>query len=120
MLIVFALITATISPACAFTVNAKGYIEICAADGTIKRIAVTDRFNPLAEQQKQNSSHHAKDKQCDFCMFDQSVNQFSTATIPFTFLDIKTRKRIVRFEHEKETTLSNTNLARGPPSILLV
>ena len=68
ILIVAAIITAGISPACAF-ISGKNYIEICNADGQVKKIALPADKNPLANLDTSSSNHSSDHKLKDDCGF---------------------------------------------------
>lgn len=63
VLIIFAIASAGISPACAFISGGQTQIEICAADGTLKTITVAQ------DQAPPSGAHHEtkQNKDCAFC-----------------------------------------------------
>lgn len=65
LLLILALISAGISPACAFISGKTSLIEICTADGGIKTIAVTEdgRQTPIPD----TADHKSKKADCIFC-----------------------------------------------------
>lgn len=64
--VIIALITAGISPACAFINGSKNWIEICSADGDIKRIQVSENETPIPGSG--DKSHNISLDECAFCM----------------------------------------------------
>jgi hypothetical protein len=75
-LMVFALVSAMISPACAFVNGSKSFIEICAADGSAKTIAVEN------DQTSSSDQHHKKAQpDCAFCFSTAHAKPFTTQTI---------------------------------------
>lgn len=63
LLVILALVSAGISPACAFISGKTSLIEICAADGEIKTVAVTEdgrQVQPGAQDKAGND--------CVFCL----------------------------------------------------
>ena len=85
-LLILAFFTAGISPACEFVSgragnSGKSFIEICSSDGSLQRIEVDNKFNPLADAGSggsgdgdsraiysgKSSKHKSKSKNCNFC-----------------------------------------------------
>ena len=64
-LVIAAIVLSSISPACAF-ISGKGFIEICAPDGSLQRIEVDAAFDPFAEPVPL-SEHLEAMEQCAFC-----------------------------------------------------
>ncbi len=65
-LLIFAFLTSGISPACQFISGGKNFIEICAFDGTLKRVEVPADQTPFDEPQEDNKSHYSNND-CAFC-----------------------------------------------------
>lgn len=65
VLLIFAMVSALASPACAFVSGGKHWIEICGADGLIKTVAVSADELPYAPEQDQET---AKKQGCGFCL----------------------------------------------------
>ena len=63
MVMIIALVTAAISPACAFLNGDSNFIQICAADGSVKTIAVLNDQSPV--QTPRNT--HKVQPDCAFC-----------------------------------------------------
>jgi hypothetical protein len=76
ILIIAALASAGISPACAFVSGKVNLIEICTEDGTIKTIAVTDDQAP---QPKHDHAH--KNADCAFCFSNAHAHGFISAAV---------------------------------------
>lgn len=65
-LVILALVSAGISPACAFISGKTSLIEICTADGIVKTVAVTEdgrQVSPLDHE-----GDKAKKSDCAFCI----------------------------------------------------
>ena len=77
IVLIFAFLTAGISPACAFISGGNGqFIEICAADGLLKRIKVSDDYQPLGEEsQRPLPSHSYKKTDCSFCFTNAHMDK---------------------------------------------
>lgn len=72
VLIVFALTSAGISPACNF-INGNGengWIQICTSDGTIKKVSIDINQAPFYQEQNQDETTHksAALDDCAFCL----------------------------------------------------
>lgn len=65
-LLIFAFVTLGVSPACAFINGEKNWIEICSANGDIKRVQVDADSTPLP-QDGNHENHHAEQFDCGFC-----------------------------------------------------
>ncbi len=82
LFVLFAFISAGISPACAFISGGTGFIEICAADGSSQRIEVSAEIADILNQTSKDSSDTSQDQphpaeafaDCDFC--------FATSNLP--------------------------------------
>lgn len=85
LLIIAALASAGISPACAFVSGKTSLIEICAADGSLKTIAVDENQNPIDPAQH---SHKAQ-KDCAFC-FSNAHSPASLAKAPMITAPLRT------------------------------
>lgn len=68
-LIVFALVSAGISPACNFINGSdNGWIQICASDGTVKKVKVDAGQLPFAQEgEEPESQEHMALDDCAFC-----------------------------------------------------
>lgn len=82
LLIVMAIVSAGVSPACAFMGNKKGWIEICAADGSVKKIQVSEDFLPDVPEVP-NSSHEQTFlmDDCSFCFMSSNVKAVGAENI---------------------------------------
>ncbi len=65
--VILAIVTAGISPACAFVSGKTSWIEICGADGGVHKIAVSADLDPLA-QGSDDARHDTAQDQCGFCL----------------------------------------------------
>lgn len=71
-LVICALITAGISPACAFVGGTMEMMEICASDGSVKTIPVPEGYeSPIEDQDSEpDDSANLDDLElCSFCLF---------------------------------------------------
>ena len=59
----FCFVLAQVSPACAFVSGKGDFLEICAADGSLKTIKVAGAFDPLDDKESQ----HSTKSECAFC-----------------------------------------------------
>lgn len=82
MLIMFAIVTAGISPACAFVNGGKGFIQICDSEGEAKNIEVPEEYLPFLPQDKQTKPHENAVKDCTFCMFSSHAKAFKSQRFP--------------------------------------
>lgn len=89
-IMIFAFVSAQISPACAFVSGRGGMIEICAEDGSIQTIQVSAQYDISALLSKKDTTgdhdHRPKDmsKECSFC-FAQSHMAKGQISAPLTF-----------------------------------
>lgn len=68
ILVMLAVVLSTVSPACAFISGKTNMIEICGADGSLKRIAVSEALDPKALLDEQQPAPHAEKPPCAFCI----------------------------------------------------
>lgn len=61
VLMIVALVSSLVSPACAFVSGEMSFIEICAADGSVQTIALPGEQSPTGQSQ------HKVQKDCGFC-----------------------------------------------------
>lgn len=66
-LVVLAIVTAGISPACAFVGGKTSWIEICGADGNVHKIEVSADLDPTA-QDDSPVLHNDQQESCGFCL----------------------------------------------------
>lgn len=69
--VIIALMLSGISPACAFLSGQVGVIEICAADGSVKTILVSEELDPMGLLPGENQKTIKSD--CAFCMASGSL-----------------------------------------------
>lgn len=81
---IFAFILAGISPACAFVSGkSAGYIEICAADGSLKKVKISEddaaaaiyQFLEKDKPQPDPPAKHAKKDDCGFCFSNAHISK---------------------------------------------
>jgi len=116
ILVVLALITAGISPACKFIKGASAttLIEICTLQG-IKHVAV-----PAAQDQEDEPSReHRVADLCQFC-FNSSNIKVSAAPAPLLFAaaDISSSTFITSRDDEHSEANLTAYAPRGPPTFL--
>jgi hypothetical protein len=75
VLIIFALVSALVSPACAFMNGSMSMIEICAADGSVQTVAIDTDQAPVSP------AKHNTEKECNFCFASAHAKPISTGTI---------------------------------------
>lgn len=78
----FAIVTAGISPACAFVNGGKGFIQICDSEGDVKNIEVPEEYLPFLPEDKQTKQHENAVKDCTFCIFSATSKTFKTQNFP--------------------------------------
>lgn len=112
LLLVLALVSAGISPACKFIAGQYDVLEICGAHGA-KTVLVPASQSPV--QKQDNTDHHKQD--CAFCFASGHVKA-ATAT-PVVYLspleNIIRMAVFVVFENLQPKIFSTVS-ARGPPS----
>lgn len=64
--VIIAMITLGISPACAFINGSKNWIEICSADGLVKRVQV-QADQTLMSDEPTTDHHESAADDCGFC-----------------------------------------------------
>lgn len=76
--LILAFVLAQISPACAFVSGKSGLIEICAADGSLKTIAVDAKY-AQSSQTSSPEKHKAHDRadDCGFCFAQAHIKKLS-------------------------------------------
>ena len=82
-----AFIWAGISPACAFVSGKAGYINICAADGSLKTIKISEDSETYAifrildkDKDKQKDQKHNKKPTCGFCFANSTLTKTLTSS----------------------------------------
>ena len=111
-LVIFALVTAGVSPACAFISGKMTMIEICGADGMMK-VAVP------ADELPDEGAKHERAPDCGFCIAHASGKALTTpdtAIIDFSFVyDTAPVYQAVDF---MAPVLDGRLHLRGPPASL--
>jgi len=67
VLLILSFVTAGISPACAFVSGHASLIEICAADGTMKTVSLTETQTGLKASPALPQDKPHKNQECQFC-----------------------------------------------------
>lgn len=75
VLVLAALVLSGASPACEFISGGKSLIEICAADGSLKTIAVDDNQTPT------EGKHQNAKKDCAFCFAQTHLKSAKAGSI---------------------------------------
>lgn len=110
-LAILSLVTAFISPACKF-ISGK-WIEICAADGSLQTIAVTDDRAPPEAPAK---SRHKKPDSCAFCFAQTHIKFDGAGYAPFALLAFLTAALVLRASAPTRRRYELSALsARAPP-----
>lgn len=65
-LVILTFVLSGISPACAFMAGEANVIQICAADGSVKTVLVSEELNPMAVLPDQSPTTLKSD--CPFCI----------------------------------------------------
>ena len=114
ILMMICLVLATVSPACKFiSGQASSLIEICAADGSIQKIAVTDDFLPVTPIEK-NKKHDHANEDCSFC-FAQSHFSSLISAPPLLDLPDQATTRYESAALSREELFRSHYQSRGPP-----
>lgn len=81
---IFAFVMAGISPACAFISGKSGYLQVCASDGSLKTIKVSEGSDLYAlyeltnkdqSNQTDQNPEHAKKQDCGFCFANSNITK---------------------------------------------
>lgn len=121
VLVVFAIIGAGISPACAFISGNMAFIEICAADGSIQRVEVDAAFDPFAEGSQDSgpisTEHLEAMEKCPFC-FSASHQKYGVVrSADFVFLPSPAYIRVGAGSFVPASYRAYDFYARGPPRL---
>lgn len=111
-LVILALVTAGVSPACAFISGKTTMIEICSDDGVTK-VAVP------ADQAPDTADHDRQGHDCGFCLAHATGKAITTpdaAIIDFSF--IYNDSFSFAIAQHRSGILDGRQPARGPPAIL--
>lgn len=67
--LIMAIVTAGISPACAFISGQTSMMELCSPDGDVRVVEVPAAMDPFADPAPPQDDHHAMDNmdECTFC-----------------------------------------------------
>ncbi len=118
-LVIAAFTLSGISPACDFISGNKNFIEICAADGSLKTIALSNNGKLL--DQSEESEHHSSTKNdCSFCFAQTHSKGLSLTTSNFTTVF----ERLTNLQGSLSSYIQNTSLyrdhaPRAPPQLFL-
>jgi len=125
LLVILAMITAGISPACAFVGVDKAMMEICASDGTVKLIAIPDGYVDLlpasADAQTESSQNSDDTSQmssldtCPFCIFQAGAKTFAFVNEPITALNTTEFVPLVFEQEDVRNEFLHAFSARAPP-----
>lgn len=120
-LLIFAFVTLGVSPACAFTGGAKHWIEICAADGTLKRIKVDAAQSPFSDETQQEQEPLLSYYQdCAFCFSQAHLKALGAreqnVALPALLTGYVKLSSGISALHSLERTPAQ---ARAPPASLL-
>jgi hypothetical protein len=86
--IMIAIVTAGISPACAFMSGQMSLIELCSPDGSIRTVEVPAALDPLAVPAPPHEEHHALDNvdDCTVCFAKTQGKSLMAAEISLAAL----------------------------------
>lgn len=114
VLVLVALVLSGASPACEFISGKKRLIEICAADGTLKTVAVDAGQTP---DEKTHEAKHKSSQDCAFCF-----SQAHSKSLKSSSFIVNAKKTFIIPEAGFYSTLKintyQTAQARAPPAIL--
>lgn len=110
---ILALVTAGVSPACAFISGKMTMIEICGADGLMKIAVPADQVPDTGDQQHQQSYD------CGFCIAQVTGKALTTPdTAIIDFSHVYAEQFDAAFISYQTAVLDGRLPVRGPPSIL--
>ena len=77
--VIMAIVTAGISPACAFINGQTSMIELCSPNGDTRFVEVSAAMDPFAVPAPAHEKHHAQDNMddCAFCFAQSHGKSFS-------------------------------------------
>ncbi|MCC6599004.1 MAG: hypothetical protein IT559_09485 [Alphaproteobacteria bacterium] len=119
LLMILALVSAGVSPACAFISGKVSQIEICGADGNIKTLTVNADGTPAAPSGSQN--HETAKKKCAFC-FSSSLGKYASSPPPIDAFIQPDNGTILEFflGAAPEKPAPGSFYATGPPVRFLI
>ena len=110
-----AFILVGVSPACEFISGNNGFIEICTADGSVKQIAVSDKYNPSSDS-KPASEHKTAKKDCGFCFANTHISKnllsYNVIKLTQNKLNIAIKAEHLAYKHYSYSNFQQ----RAPPS----
>lgn len=126
LLVIMALVTAGISPACAFVGAGKAMMEICASDGSVKRVAMPDGFEELLPTASENATevdggdgpddlYYSAIDQCVFCMFQSSGKTLASAVGALKVQDYAASVALAFVQNDPDEGGYSAFSARAPP-----
>jgi hypothetical protein len=81
LLLIVCLVSALVSPACAFVSGQTSLIQICAADGSVQTIAIDSTQAPIPSERQ----NHKAQPDCAFCFAHSHVKPLAAVSdISFT------------------------------------
>lgn len=111
-MMIIALITMGISPACKFISGGENFIEICTADG-FERLAINTDQNPASDQKDGGNAH--KDMPCMFC-FAAHTGKASQSLASYTAVLSTVKAAYALHDYQiKRTGERRPFEARAPP-----
>ncbi len=116
-LVICALVTAGISPACAFIAGKSSLIEICGPDGLMMVSVPAD--NAPGGDEAGDAGYHGEQTDCGYCIAQASGKAITTppaAIIDFDF--VYDAPRFARADSFTAYALDGRMPARGPPAFL--
>jgi len=121
VLVMVSLVTMGISPACAFVSGKTDIIEICAADGSMKTVAVAQEdggaVEPLPASEDHKSPH--KKQECGFC-FASSALKYQKASVVAVIPPVLTGMLVMGSGSMIQRSANQSVFeATGPPAVLL-
>lgn len=112
ILVILALVSALASPACQF-VSGRGFLEICGADGLLKKIAAPIGFEDPISAPKPD--HETKDK-CPFCFTHAHMKSVAAAVFNLSVFFLLIFSIVVAFLERRLARQELSPLSpRAPP-----
>ena len=118
VLVILAIVSAGVSPACAFVSGGTSFIQICGADGEIQKVEVDAALDPFADEAPMPLEDALESfEQCPFCFatssqkYTQAGNLGLNAVLPISYLPVSAGTAV-----PQSFSLRGFD-ARGPPQI---
>jgi hypothetical protein len=114
ILVMLSIVTAGISPACAFIGGKMSEIEICKSDGSVETIRVSDNQIPSSDQ-----APHKAQKECGFCTLTSQGKALGAVKPALIKALVVSDAPAFSFNHIVFVSVRTPFEATGPPSALV-